>query len=488
MNQYNPDESVLKVFSRPIALKYRAIPLSVTGRKLQVVFASRPSANDLSDLIFFTGLDIETVLSSPEILESLIAKYYPETIDANKVDDNKIQFEQQSGASLQHLGKGRIVDRVNTIIGRAASMHASDIHFEPGDCSLDVRYRIDGVLQEMASVPMDEQAAVVSRIKLMAGMDIAERRLPQDGRITMRGLDEVLDIRVSSVPTRTNEKLVLRLLNKSAKLKDLSQLGMSEADLVLVRKHLSRPQGMILVSGPTGSGKSTTLYGALTHLARPGVNIMTIEDPIEYEVSGITQSQVKPEIKYDFSTALRAFLRQDPDIIMVGEIRDYETAQIAVRAAMTGHLVLSTVHTNDAASTITRLIDIGIEPYLVASSISLVIAQRLMRTFCPNCRGDVSALGRSSATDSETADDNQSWKSGRGCGTCNGTGYRGRVGVFEVLEMTDEVREAIQNRSPAHMIDLISREKGVPSLSAAAMKLVAARRTSLEELHRVLPG
>ncbi len=453
-----------------------------------MVFASPPSANDLSDLIFFTGLKIDIVLSSPEIVADLIEKYYPETIDSIQLSGNAIQFEQQSSISLQQLGKGRIVDRVNSIIGRAAAMQASDIHFEPNDCSLDVRYRIDGVLQGMDSVPVDEQAAVVSRIKLMAGMDIAERRLPQDGRITMRGLDEILDIRVSSVPTRANEKLVLRLLNKSKKLKDLSQLGMSESDLTLVKKHLSRPQGMILVSGPTGSGKSTTLYGALSYLARPGVNIMTIEDPIEYEISGITQSQVKPEIKYDFSTALRAFLRQDPDIIMVGEVRDHETAQIALRAAMTGHLVLSSVHTNDAASTITRLTDIGIEPYIVASSISLVIAQRLMRTYCSNCRGNVIVVGGPSATDCETAIDAQDCKGKRRCDTCNGTGYRGRVGVFEVLEITDEVRDAIHNRCPAHLIESISRKNGVRSLLEEAKRLVDIRMTSMEELHRVLPG
>ncbi len=452
-----------------------------------MVFAYPPSANDLSDLIFFTGMGIEVVLSSPETLGSLIEKYYPERVDSKEFAGDTVYYEHQSGSSLQQLGKGRIVERVNAIISRAASMQASDIHFEPSDSSLEVRYRVDGVLQEMDSVPADEQAAVVSRIKLMAGMDIAERRRPQDGRITMRGLDELLDIRVSSVPTRNNEKLVLRLLNKSEKLKDLSQLGMTESDLTLFRKHLSRPQGMILVSGPTGSGKSTTLYAALSYLARPGVNIMTVEDPIEYEISGITQSQVKPDIKYDFSTALRAFLRQDPDIIMVGEVRDHETAQIALRAAMTGHLVLSTVHTNDAASTITRLIDIGIEPYLVASSISLVIAQRLMRTYCPSCRGGGTPVGGPSAPDRESVIDNPFSKTSRGCSSCNNSGYRGRIGVFEVLEITEEVRNAILNRCPAHVIESISREKGVCGLSEQAMKLVTEKKTSMEELHRVIP-
>ncbi len=438
MNQYIPDESALKVFSRPIAQKYRAIPLRVTDGEMQILFASSPSANDLSDLIFFTGMEIGIVLAPTEILGSLIERYYPEKSNSCGFADNSISYEHQSGPSLREGAQGRIVERVNALISRAASMEASDIHLEPTDHSLTVRYRIDGVLQEMDSVPAEEQDPVISRIKLMAGMDIAERRRPQDGRITMRGFNELLDIRVSSVPTRNREKLVLRLLDKSDKLKNLTQLGMSRPDLALIRKHLDKPQGMILVSGPTGSGKSTTVYGALSYLARPGVNIMTIEDPIEYEISGITQSQVKPDINYDFATALRAFLRQDPDIIMVGEIRDQETAQIALRAAMTGHLVLSTVHANSAASTITRLIDIGTEPYLVASSVSLVIAQRLLRTYCPNCRGTGKLTGRPSTIAQGSAVDIPDLKTETLCEACSASGFRGRIGVFEVLEITDD--------------------------------------------------
>lgn len=486
MTQYIPHEEALKVFSRQIALRYQTIPLRLVDRSLHVLCAQPPTANDLSDLIFYSGLAIEFVLEAPETVGHLIENYYPERSITAESTNEPAQYEHRNIAAQTDLGQGQIVDRVNQLISRAALMEASDIHLEPSDSALGIRFRIDGVLQELPSVSKDEQAAVISRIKLMAGMDIAEKRRPQDGRITMQSLDDLLDIRVSSIPTNNNEKLVMRLLNKSDKLKGLSQLGMSELGLELLRKYLTKPQGMILVTGPTGSGKSTTLYAALSHLARPGVNIMTIEDPIEYEIAGITQSQVKPDISYDFSTALRAFLRQDPDIIMVGEIRDQETAQIALRAAMTGHLVLSTLHTNDAVSTIARLIDIGVEPYLVASSVSLVIAQRLMRTYCSSCNAGTPDPTASLKSSTEITRETAPRTKHIGCSECNSTGYRGRIGVFEFLEITDEIRAAIQDHSPARMIESIARNNGSFSLSDMAMQLVAAKRTSREEYHRVL--
>lgn len=487
MEQYIPDQSALKVFSRSIAVEFQAVPLRINDGALRIVCAHLPSANDLSDLIFFTGMEITAEVASPEHLTSLIEQYYPDSAVAGEMTIATSQYEHRSGLSHSESAQGRNVERVDALISRAVAMKASDVHLEPTDTELSLRYRIDGVLQAVDAIAQDDQAAVVSRIKLMAGMDIAEKRRPQDGRIAMRSFNDLLDIRVSSVPTRNSEKLVLRLLNKSEKLKDLRQLGMTESTMAVVTGYLEKPQGMILVSGPTGSGKSTTLYAALSYLARPGVNIMTIEDPIEYEVAGITQSQVKPEINYDFAAALRAFLRQDPDIIMVGEIRDQETAQIALRAAMTGHMVLSSVHTNDAAATITRLIDIGIEPYLVASSLSAVIAQRLLRTYCPACQGEsnrklaVSKSERSqSATGTEAA-------RGKSCTVCNSSGYRGRIAVFEVLEINDEVREAIQARCPAQVIEAIARKGGVHSLSEEAARLVAENRTSEAECRRVLP-
>ena len=486
MAQYIPEKSALKLFSRSIAQRYKAVPMELLENSLRVLFAASPSANDLSDLIFYTGLAVEVEVATSGEVGRLIDTYYPERAGEDETQLASIQYEHRSESPAADTCQGPIVERVNSLVSSAAAMDASDIHLEPGDTDLSVRYRIDGVLQEMPPVASDERSAVISRIKLMAGMDIAERRRPQDGRITMRCLDDLLDVRVSSVPTRNSEKLVLRLLNKSDKLKNLAQLGMTDTGLAVFRKYLDRPQGMILVSGPTGSGKSTTLYAALSYLARPGVNIMTIEDPIEYEVAGITQSQAKPEINYDFSTALRAFLRQDPDIIMVGEIRDQETAQIALRAAMTGHLVLSTVHTNDAASTITRLIDIGVEPYLVASSVSLVIAQRLMRLYCENCRGTGRAQDPGDKREPSNSASKRLSSTDDPCKFCNGSGYRGRIGVFEVLEIDDRIRAAIQNRCPAQQIEQIANERGVRPLSESARRLVSEERTSEHEYRRVM--
>lgn len=489
MSKYNPESSALQLFSRALAIKYRVIPLRIANDELHVLSPRLLSANDLADLMFVTGHTITRIPIAADELPRLIDTHYPSAAPTiESVFREGPQFEYQSDSGDQGAEAGGITHQVDAIISRAVQMRSSDIHLEPTDRGLTVRYRIDGVLQTMQPLARDEQPQIISRIKLMAGMDIAERRKPQDGRITMKSHNALLDIRVSSVPTRGSEKLVLRLLNVAEQVLSVHQLGMPAEQLELFLGHLERPQGMILVTGPTGSGKTTTLYSALAHLARPGVNIMTIEDPIEYELPGITQSQVKPEIGYDFANALRAFLRQDPDIIMVGEIRDLETAQVALRAALTGHLVLSTVHTNTAAATVTRLTDLGVEPYLVASSVSLIVAQRLMRKLCRSCRILDTGAEQSLRTISGVAAacDGPIFKAGRGCGYCSSTGYYGRLGIFELLPVANQDRDLYicdGNKPPAM---LIGDRTAVPLLGDAAVAAVLSGQSSIAELVRIL--
>jgi len=489
MNEYRPEGSALQLLSRALAIKYRVVPLRIADEKLHLLTSGPLTANDLADLMFVTGHFVTQIPTAAAEVSRLIDTHYPSAAPTiESIFREGPQFEHRSGISSQGTEAGGIANQVDAIISRAVQMRSSDIHLEPTDEGLTVRYRIDGVLQPMQAFARTEQPLIISRIKLMAGMDIAEKRKPQDGRITMKSHNALLDIRVSSVPTRGREKVVLRLLNASEQVLSPGQLGMSAAQLDVFIRHLERPQGMILVTGPTGSGKTTTLYSALAHLARPGVNIMTIEDPIEYELPGITQSQVKAEIGYDFANALRAFLRQDPDIMMVGEIRDLETAQVALRAAMTGHLVLSTVHTNDAAATLTRLTDLGLESYLVASSVSLIVAQRLMRKLCRSCRIlDTGAAQALQAVSGVTAtSENPVFRAGPGCRHCSSTGYHGRLGIFELLPVANQDRglDGCDEGRPSGM--LIGVRTPVPSLRESAVAAVVRGESSIAELARIL--
>ena len=495
MNKYQPQPEALRLLSRQLAARWNVVPLSVRGETLTLLSVDPLSANTASEITFITGKFVNQEAISQEQLRLLIEECYPPgapTVENIHRDGEGYQHADDVGSSLARSSSesesGPVVSLVDAIINQAITMTASDIHFEPTADQMDVRFRVDGVLQAMKGVARDEQLAVTSRLKLMAKMDIAEKRKPQDGRITMEKPDATIDIRVSSIPTAFGEKVVLRILDKSAQMRSLKDIGINPDDLSRFIGFLEKPQGMVLVTGPTGSGKTTTLYAALNHLLKPQVNIMTIEDPIEYEIAGITQSQVKPEINYDFASALRAFLRQDPDIIMVGEIRDRETAQIALRAAMTGHLVLSTVHTNSAAATVIRLIDLGVEPYLVASSLSLVVAQRLVRRLCPHCKAAhpapdkaLASIGISTSTVDQTI-----CTEGQGCNHCSFTGYKGRVGVFELLEITDAIRQKIRENQ---ISDRISESIGdsVPSaLREDALRLVKNGTTSVGEMLRVV--
>ncbi|MDQ6620233.1 MAG: type II secretion system ATPase GspE [Pseudomonadota bacterium] len=379
-----------------------------------------------------------------------------------------------------------VVRMVNALLLQAVRERASDVHFEPYETRSVVRFRVDGVLRDVIEPPRALHGALVSRVKIMASLDIAEKRLPQDGRIALKLGDKAVDVRVSTLPTSPGERVVLRLLDKDSAQLDLATLGMSEATLAQIDGLIREPHGIVLVTGPTGSGKTTTLYAALSRLDRRGANMMTVEDPVEYALDGVGQTQVNPRIDLTFARALRAILRQDPDVIMIGEIRDLETAQIAVQASLTGHLVLATLHTNDAASAVTRLADMGVEPYLLASSVLGVLAQRLVRTLCPACRVSSAAVGAETSLLRELGlDADTPLSSAQGCAQCNGAGYRGRTGIYELLMVDEPVRRLIHDQAAEHVLRAAAVERGMLPLRRDGARWVAAGVTSLAELVRV---
>jgi general secretion pathway protein E len=379
-----------------------------------------------------------------------------------------------------------IIRYVNAIIFKASSERASDVHIEPYEDKLKVRFRVDGVLQDVASEEKSFQAAIISRVKIMAGLNIAEKRLPQDGRIGIKIAGKDVDIRVSTVPTQFGERIVMRLLDKAGAVLDVQQLGIEKHNLDNMLRLLAKPNGIILVTGPTGSGKTTTLYACLTNINKPDLNILTVEDPIEYQLDGIGQMQVNPKIDFTFASGLRAILRQDPDVVMVGEIRDTETAEIAIQASLTGHLVLSTLHTNDSAGAVSRLLDMGVEPFLVSSSLLAVLAQRLVRRLCPHCRvpyqisdEELLELSLNPAEISER----QAYRPGSGsCTHCQGSGYSGRLGIHELLMIDDEIRGQILQRTDSNSIKNSAVRRGFATLRADGGRKVLAGLTSVEEV------
>ena len=391
-----------------------------------------------------------------------------------------------NGEVRKEINEVSIITLVNKIITNAIDTHASDIHIEAYEGVFRVRYRRDGVLQEVMHPPVGKKRAIVSRIKIMADLDIAEKRRPQDGRIRVKRDERIIDIRVSTLPTDFGEKVVLRILDKDRLNLDLDKLGFETAELDLFRKIVSFPYGMVLVTGPTGSGKTTTLYATLNFLNSPDVNILTIEDPVEYNLNGINQSQVKSDIGFTFANALRSFLRQDPDIIMVGEIRDQETAEIAIRSALTGHLVLSTLHTNNAPDTITRLIDMDQEPFLISSSVRLVVAQRLLRMICPHCKIKIRKPDRVKrlVQDYHADISGITFYKGEGCGKCNNTGYLGRTAIFEIFQMTDAVREAVNRRATALQLKEMAVSQGMRTLQQSAICKLKQGVTTVDEVLR----
>lgn len=493
------DSNVLKLISAEVAQKYQVIPLSKIGRVLTLAMANPADFPAIEDIKFLTGCEVQPVVAAETSISKALERFYgvsdsslAKIIDEMKGEDlevlegEKAQEEAAAAASAE-VEDAPVINLVNGLISDAVKKGASDIHIEPYRNLLRVRFRIDGVLQEIASPPARYANAVVSRLKIMASLKIDERRLPQDGAIRVKVGDRQVDIRMSTLPTIHGEKIVMRIQEGSAVALSLASLGFGEKALKDFTSSISKPNGIVLVTGPTGSGKTNTLYAALTLLNTPKVNIVTAEDPVERDLSGVNQVHVKEDIGYTFAFALRAFLRQDPNIILVGEMRDKETAEIAIKSALTGHLVLSTVHTNNAASTPTRLVDMGVEPFLVASPLNLILAQRLVRKICPQCKEPYKPTPEMALRVGFTPTDLEgiSFYHGKGCTECNRTGYRGRIGIFEVMPIDSRIRQLIVSRAPDSEIETYANSQGMLTLRQDAIQKLKQGITTMEEVLRV---
>ncbi|HST58190.1 MAG TPA: type IV-A pilus assembly ATPase PilB [Longimicrobium sp.] len=496
------DPKILKLVPTDIAIKHQVLPLRRVGRTLTVAMANPTDLGVLDDLKFVTRLDIEPVIAGDFSLRKIIEKEY-EGGDDNRINDLLKQIEADdievmadteeeiSVTALQAaVDEAPVVKLINGILTDAVQRGASDIHFECYEKDIRVRYRIDGVLMEIMRPPIKMKAALISRFKILSELNIAERRVPQDGRIKLRLGKRVIDFRVSTLPTLFGEKIVLRILDKGNLTLDLEKFGMEEKAERDFMRAIMNPYGMVLVTGPTGSGKTTTLYSALSRINTHEVNIMTAEDPVEYNLHGINQVQVRTEIGMTFAAALKAFLRQDPNIIMVGEIRDLETGSIAIKAALTGHLVLSTLHTNDAPSTITRMVDMGIEAFNVASAVNLITAQRLLRRICSNCKEPTTYpaeyLRAAGLSDSDL--DGITFYKGAGCDTCNGSGYKGRQGLYEVMAMSPTLRRMVLQGASAADLQQQAVEEGMLTLRMDGLLKVKRGITTLEEVIKETAG
>ncbi len=461
---------------------YRLIPIEESNGLLRLMVPESYRKEDVEEIRFITGKDIELVVVS----EEEFARKLQEQLSAEEIQIEGEEEERAQGLDLLHAqDDSPAVSLVNSVLIKASTVSASDIHFEPYEDEAIVRLRMDGVLHDVLKIPLSTYQNVVSRIKVMSNLNVAERRIPQDGRIRVRIGSRDLDIRVSVVPTVFGERVVMRLLDKTGSLLTLDQLGLMPDDEEKVKRLARSPYGIVLVTGPTGAGKSTTLYAMLLYVKDPKKNIITIEDPVEYQIKGISQIQVNPKVGLTFATGLRSVLRQDPDIIMVGEIRDSETADIAVHAALTGHLVLSTLHTNDAPSAITRLSDMGIEPFLIASSLEGVIAQRLVRRICTECRVSYTPSSEELRELGIESYDGPFYR-GEGCDRCLGTGYRGRVGIFEVLELDDELKSLVTRTQDANDIRRSAERKGFRTMLEDGIEKVKRGVTTSSELISVV--
>ena len=491
------DDAVFSLVPPQILQKHQLVPYKLLGSTLTIAMSDPTDLIAINEVKFVTGYGVRVVLATPSaIKKTLDQRFGGVSYDdvLKKFGDGEMEVVQENDdVNLQELQQATmdapVVTLVNAILADAAKRRCSDIHIEPYEKVFRVRFRIDGVLQEIMSPPLRLKNALVSRLKVMAGLDIAERRLTQDGRIKLKmGMGGELDIRVSILPTLFGEKVVMRLLDKSNLQLDMSRLGFDPQNLKDFQEAIHKPYGMILITGPTGSGKSTTLYSALSELNKPDVNISTAEDPVEYNLVGINQVQVRDQIGLDFAACLRSFLRQDPDIIMVGEVRDLETAQIAIKAALTGHLVLSTLHTNDCPATVDRLINMGVEPFLLTSSINLILAQRLVRRICEQCKEPVqlrSELLINLGVDPADLGAGFPTFHGRGCSNCGNTGYRGRLAVYEVMVMRDELRELILKGVSAMELKRAAVKLGLSTLRMSALQKVREGLTTVDETLRV---
>lgn len=529
---FDIEPSVIRLIPQEVAQKYSVLPLSRVGASLTLAMVDPTNVFAMDDIKFMTGLNIEPVVVSEASVQDAISKYYTSSREIELVSSREPELEisglgrngRNSGitnADLVSLGSldfdteaaegleviedneeidlstlsrmsedAPVVRLVNVLMVDALRRGASDIHIEPYEKELRIRFRIDGVLYDVMHPPLKMRDAMISRLKIMSKLDISEKRLPQDGRIKIKvkvdSRSRELDFRVSTLPTLFGEKVVLRLLDKENLMLDMTKLGFEPESLVKFQRNISRPYGMVLVTGPTGSGKTNTLYSALQSLNTPETNIMTAEDPVEFNLAGVNQVQMKEQIGLNFAAALRSFLRQDPNIILVGEVRDFETAEIAIKAALTGHLVLSTLHTNDAPSTISRLMNMGIEPFLVATSVNLIQAQRLIRRICKDCKAENPMPPEALLEIGFTADEAKQMTTfkGRGCQACNNTGYKGRVGLYETMEVTDEIRELILIGASALELRKKAMDDGMITLRESGLHKIRNGVTTIEEVVR----
>ena len=549
LDHFEVDPAIIKIIPAETSRKYQILPLSRSGATLTIAMADPTNVFAMDDIKFMTGYNVEPVVASESSLEEAIEKYYGSTrslqlkqeggggmagggnqshrigdspslkdvldgpaltfddmasVGLNEVDLDALGEEEADvetvkaeddeidlGALAKSSEAAPVVKLSNVLLIDALKRGASDIHIEPYEREFRVRFRIDGILYNVMALPMKLRDPLISRLKIMAKLDISEKRLPQDGRIKIRlkveDRSREMDFRVSSCPTLWGEKVVLRLLDKTKLMLDMTKLGFEQDSLDRFKRAISKPYGIVLVTGPTGSGKTNTLYSAIAQLNKPDTNIMTAEDPVEFNLAGINQVQIKDQIGLNFASALRAFLRQDPNIILVGEIRDYETAEIAVKAALTGHLVLSTLHTNDAPSTVSRLVNMGIEPFLVGTAVNLIQAQRLIRRICAGCKEEVHDVPAKTLTEigfaPEAVGTFKLYK-GRGCGTCNGTGYKGRVGLYEVMEISEGIRDLIMVGATAVEIKRKALEEGMLTLRMSGLEKIRSGMTTIEEVLR----
>lgn len=532
LDLFQIDEHVLQLIPQEVAQKYSVLPLSRVGASLTLAMVDPTNVFAMDDIKFMTGLNVEPVVVAEASIQQAIAKYYGTSREielasvgvedvafepvgsragnggithADLVSLDTIDFDTDRAEDVEVLEDNEEIDLstlsrisedapvvrlVNVLLVDALRRGASDIHIEPYEKELRIRFRIDGVLYDVMRPPLKMRDALISRVKIMSKLDISEKRLPQDGRIKIKvkvdARSRELDFRVSTLPTLFGEKVVLRLLDKENLMLDMTKLGFEPESLVKFQRNISKPYGMVLVTGPTGSGKTNTLYSALQSLNTVQTNIMTAEDPVEFNLMGINQVQMKEQIGLNFAAALRSFLRQDPNIILVGEIRDFETAEIAIKAALTGHLVLSTLHTNDAPSTISRLMNMGIEPFLVATSVNLIQAQRLIRRVCKDCRREHPTPAEALIEVGFSAEEAKTLKTykGKGCSTCNNTGYKGRIGLYEVMEINDEIRELILIGASSLELRKKAIEDGMITLRESGLHKIRAGLTTLEEVVR----
>jgi len=501
---YEVDASVIKLVPQETAIRYQIVPLSRVGSTLTIAMTDPTNVFAMDDIKFMTGFNVEPVVASESAISEAIGKFYGSIETGEEIDKvmkdlagDEADLElaaEEAEMDLAELEKAAdeapIIKLVNLILTDAVKRGASDIHVEPYEKEYRVRFRVDGILQNVMTPPLKLKDAITSRVKIMSKLDISEKRLPQDGRIMIKyvkdGKKKELDFRVSIVPTLFGEKIVMRLLDKENLRLDMTKLGFEAESLAKFERNILRPYGMVLVTGPTGSGKTNTLYSSVARLNTPETNIMTAEDPVEFQLAGINQVQMKEQIGLNFASALRSFLRQDPNIILVGEIRDFETAEIAVKAALTGHLVLSTLHTNDAPSTISRLMNMGIEPFLVATSVNLICAQRLVRRICANCK-EVSPIPAQALIDAGVPPDevpNTTVYVGRGCSVCNNSGYKGRVGLYEVMEINDDLRELILVGASSLELKKKSLEIGMITLRKSGLIKMGLGQTTMDEVLR----